>query len=160
MSLRDQLLKSGLASKQQAKKSAKALKKKKYQQNKAQREDPKLVVDDEITLEIKKKEEERRKADAERNLNLEKEKKLDRALALFYESRSTPREGQKPYYFTHKTAELNYIPVSDKQREMLSKGYLAIASIDGGESFYIIGKAACGEINVHHPEFIIVYHES
>lgn len=160
MSLRDQLLKSGLASKQQAKKSAKALKKKKYQQNKAQREDPKLVVDDDITIEIKKKEEARKKADIERNLELEKEKKLDRSLSLFYESKSSPREGQKSYYFTHQTNELLSIPVSDKQREMLAKGLLAIASIDCGESFYIIGKAACGEIKVHHPEFIVVHHDS
>ena len=158
MSLRDQLLKSGLASKQQAKKSAKALKKKKYQQAKAQREDPKLVVEDEITLEIKAKAASRKEEDHKKNLLLEKEKKLDRALQLFYETRRAARDSGKPYYY-EKDKLVWSVFVSDKQRDLLAKGGLALASIDNGESIYFITKAAAGEIKVSHPEFIYLHHE-
>ena len=51
------------------------------------------------------------------------------------------------------------IPVSDKQRDLFAKGILAIASIDNGQSLYIIGKAAVGEIKASHPEFIVLHHQ-
>ena len=123
MSLRDQLLKSGLASKQQAKKSAKALKKKKYQQNKAQREDPKLVVDDDITIEIKKKKKKLVKKLISSVISNWKKKKNSIGLLVCSMSRNQPSRRSKSYYFTYQTNELLSIPVSDKQRDASKRSF-------------------------------------
>src|SRR5688572_10216632 len=82
MSLRDQLLKSGLASKQQAKKAERESKKRQHQDLQAKKDAlPDTSVQDELAKEISRKLEEQRQADRERNQQLEHERQQKEAHA-------------------------------------------------------------------------------
>ena len=101
MSLRDQLLKAGLASKQQAKKAKRAAKKKEHKTQKALAQgntaDEALKQDD-IQKSIFEQQEKQKSLDKQRNIDLAEAQKKEQAISIVF-AEGQLESGGKPYYF-------------------------------------------------------------
>ena len=121
MSLRDQLMKKGLASKQQAKKAARAARKKEHQQNTANRKGDAQENPDEIKLKIAKDkaaQKERDRALNEENLRIQK---TQQAVNLIFSNGEMERGGHVSYYFKKDDNSITSMGVSAKQRDSYQK---------------------------------------
>ncbi len=127
-SLRDQLLKQGLATKKQVKDAAHA-------ERKARKKEGKTP--DDLAKEREEREEQRLKEKAERDRELNRQRDLERAekekLAqvreLIKEHRIQTRKARIEYRFDHE-GKVRTFHVTEEQRAQLSRGQLAIAYLD------------------------------
>lgn len=166
MSLRDQLLKAGLANKQQAKKAANEAKKRKHKALKSQKnattEQDELLAD-EISLEIQKKKQEQQIKDRNRNLEIEaqrkKQEELSRAGELLI-SRHLPITGKDlhEYYFIQNEKIIKVIHVNERQAQLLSEGKIGIAGY-GDDQFYLLERDDCQIIGDLRAEYILCLHD-
>lgn len=157
-SLQDQLLKAGLANKQQANK-AKAEKRKKTKQAKAVKKGEVFKDPEELAREqaITKAKEE--KLERDRELNRQREDELTRrsidasCLQMMQQNAiSMPADGDVEYNFVDGTT-IKKLYVSKTLQEQLAKGNLAIASDKG--RYLLIPAGVAEKINERRPELII-----
>ncbi len=157
-SLQDQLLKAGLANKQQANK-AKAEKRKQTKQAKAVKKgevfkDPEQLEREQAIAKAKEE-----KLQRDRELNRQREDELTRrsidascVQMLMQNSISMPHEGEVEYNFVDGTT-IKKLYVNKTLQEQLAKGNLAIAASKG--SYILIPAGVAEKISERRPELII-----
>ena len=160
MNLRDQLLKSGLASKEQAKKAQREVSKKQHQKIQEAKDSstPQEPSVGEQTLAAKR--------EADRLLNLKRneerlQKEADaRVLDIIASHDLTDARGSEAYYFVVEGKRIAKIMVNEEQVTLLEQGQLAVVSRDAELGFNLIAAANADKIRVHHPHFIICQHNT
>ncbi|NRA66228.1 MAG: DUF2058 family protein [Pseudobacteriovorax sp.] len=154
MSLRDQLLKQGLASKQQAKKAARAAKKKKHEQTKQGKQN----TPDEIQQKIAKDREAQKERDRQLNKENQRLQQTMQAVHLiFSEGQLTRDSGREAYFFLTEDKKLHHIYVDPKQRDMLSDGRLGVATLLD-DRYYLLSKDGCLLVRDLFPELLLCLH--
>lgn len=168
MSLRDQLLKAGLANKQQAKKAAKEAKKRKHEalkSKKAASDEASLsdLPNDDISAQIQRQKEDLKTKDRLRNQQIEAARKEREDIAragelLISRHLAASKDATTPYYFIENHKIIRMILVNDRQIDLLSEGKLGIAGC-GDESFYLLERADCLIIQDLHAAYILCLHD-
>ena len=157
MSLRDQLLKTGLADKNKAKKAEKEAKKRQHQQLVS--ED---ALQDEISKEIAEKTRRQQEADRERNRALEQERfkreAIHRAMDIMVAGDLREHAAQIPYYFIHRENRISEILVTELQQTELASGALAIVSFDPDFRYFLVDASNADKIRSCAPQFILCWH--
>lgn len=163
MSLRDQLLKAGLANKQQAKKAARAAKKMQHKKLKAKADDPSAAQDDDdLSKEIQAKLSAQKERDKKLNEEIERQRrereKVFRAGDLIV-SRDLIESSSysQPYYFLVNEKYIHSIQVSDYQQAHLENGRMGIASPNDGR-YYLLSLDDCLEVMKLAPEYVLCLH--
>ena len=157
-SLQDQLLKAGLANKQQANK-AKADKRKKAKKAKTVKKGETYKDQDQLERETAIAQARDEKIQRDRELNRQREDELTRrsidasCLQMIQQNRiDIPKEGDVEYNFVDGTT-IKKLYVNTELQDQLAKGNLAIASLN--ESYTLIPKGVAEKINERRPELII-----
>ncbi len=159
MSLRDQLLKKGLASKQQAKKAAKAAKKKEHQQNTAKKLPASEVPPDEIKLQIAKDLDARKEKDRLLNQeNLRSQQRLKAVQIVFSFGELESAGARIPYFFKRDDNAIESVYVNKKQQSLLSEGKLGIATLLD-DRYYLLDKDNCLQLKLLRPELLVCFHQ-
>ncbi|MBQ0756467.1 MAG: DUF2058 domain-containing protein [Amphritea sp.] len=157
-SLQDQLLKAGLANKQQANK-AKADKRKKSKQAKAVKKGEVFKDQDELEREQAIAKAKAEKLERDRELNRQREDELTRrsidasCLQMIQQNKEEiPAKGDVEYNFVDGTT-IKKLYVNNELQEQLAKGNLAIAADKG--SYALIPAGVAEKISERRPELII-----
>jgi uncharacterized protein YaiL (DUF2058 family) len=157
MSLRDQLLKSGLADKNKVKKAEKEAKKRQHQQLVSQD-----AIKDEISKEIAERNKRQQEADRERNRSLEearqKREALHRAMDIMVAGDLRESAAQIPYYFIHRENRISEILVTELQQTQLASGALAIVSFDPDFRYFLVDASNAEKIRSCAPHFVLCWH--
>jgi uncharacterized protein YaiL (DUF2058 family) len=163
MSLRDQLLKSGLANKQQAKKAEKESKKRQHQQLAAQKDEPSAALKDEISQEIEEKQRQQRERDRELNRQQEEEKRqreaLARAIDIMIHHDLKEYRASVPYYYRYRETQIGCIMVNEMQQSLLAQGRMGLVSFDLDYCVYLVDAEQCEKIRACDPSFVVCQHE-
>lgn len=163
MSLRDQLLKSGLASKQQAKKASREAKKKQHKAQKALNKgelSSEALKKDDIQKKITEEKAKQKELDRQRNLEILEAQKSYKATFMIYSEGEQEKNGRIPYYFkdlrggTH----LQVIYVSPQQQKGLATGKLGIATLNDGY-WYLLKQEQCYLIRDLKPDLLVCLHD-
>lgn len=144
-SLRDQLLKSGLASQKQARKArqSKGRSKKAARQNKSQQTTEQQQLAQEVAAARKAQRQADRQRSADAKAQREQRERKRQAIAIIKQNRiaiETPSEDEPPYSYTIK-GRIKRLPVNRSQRQKLADGRLAIVRYDGETSLVDIPTA-------------------
>ncbi len=159
MNLRDQLLKSGLASKEQAKKAQREVSKRQHQKIQEAR-DPNAPAETSIAEQALSVQRE-----ADRLLNLKRnEERLAkeaeaRAIDIITCHQLIDVRATEPYYFLVDTKRICSIRVLDEQIPLLEKGELAIASLDAETGFVLVTAENAEKIRAGHARYILCQHK-
>jgi hypothetical protein len=163
-SLRDQLLKSGLVSKEQAKTADKQAKSKLHQQQKQKRKKKKKAaqkeeIDTESATYLAAKAHE---AEKQRAQELNRQRELEREQK---EIQAQVRDLIQSYYIIDHKADISYhflegkfvrkIYVNATQQQQLNNGQLAIVSLD--DSYYLVPISVADKILERLPETVLFY---
>lgn len=166
MSLRDQLLKSGLASKQQAKKAARVAKKMQHEKRKAQKQGKDLSsvegVED-LSKEIEAQKAAMKERDRRLNQEIEeqrraREKKYRAAEIIISRDISEKSSRTRPYYFVVQGKIIHSIDVTDFQQAHLEEGQMAIATLND-DRYYLLTHDDCLQILQLYPDYIVCFHQ-
>ncbi|WP_141731198.1 DUF2058 family protein [Oligoflexus tunisiensis] len=159
MSLRDQLLKSGLADKNQAKKAEKEAKKRQHQQLLSPD-----AIKDEISKEIAERNRRQQEADRERNRLLEEERRkregIHRAMDIMVAGDLRESAAEIPYYFIHRENRISEILVTEVQQMQLAEGSLAIVSFDPDFRYFLVDASNAEKISSCAPHFVLCWHQT
>lgn len=162
MSLRDQLLKAGLASKQQAKKAKRAAKKKEHKTQKALAQgdkDSEVLQKDDIQKSIQDQQARQKELDRQRNLELAAAQKNEQAISIVFSEGQLELGSGKPYYFRiDEGSKIHVVYASPGQHKLLSLGKLGIATLTD-DRWYLLGKEHCYTVKTLKPELIVCLHE-
>lgn len=165
-SLRDQLLKQGLVSKQQAKQAEKQIKSKTHQEQKQKRKkqnkpDSKPATDTESVAYLAAK---AREAEIARAKELNRQKEMERQQKALL---GQIHDLIQCHYVNDQTADSTYyfvdapfvkkVLVTTKQRQQLAKGQLAISALD--EKYYLVPADIAEKILERVPTAIICFHK-
>jgi uncharacterized protein YaiL (DUF2058 family) len=157
MSLRDQLLKSGLADKNKAKKAEKEAKKRQHQSLVSQD-----AIKDEVSQEIADRARRQQEADRERNRQREEERQkreaIYRAMDIMIAGDLRESAAQMPYYFIHRENRISEILVTELQQTRLASGELAIVAFDPDFRYFLVDASNAGKIRDAAPHFILCWH--
>lgn len=157
MSLRDQLLKSGLADKNKAKKAEKEAKKRQHQSLASPD-----AIKDEVTQDIENKLKRQQEADRERNRLREEERQKREAIhrAMDIMIAGDLREGgaQIPYYFIQQENRISEILVTELQQTQLASGALAIVSFDPDFRYFLVDASNAEKIRGCAPHYVLCWH--
>ena len=152
-SLRDQLMKAGLATKQQALKAKTSNKKTKKQAAKAGQ----MTEQEKRRIELEKQRTEQAEKDRELNRKLEQErqeKALEAQVRQLIETNILPRDrGENEYKFVFEK-KIKKIYVTDEQLTKLGRGLFAIAVL--GEEFFVIPAPVAAKISERKPEAVVI----
>jgi uncharacterized protein YaiL (DUF2058 family) len=155
-SLQDQLLKAGLADA----KAAKKIKKDKQKQSKQQRRSKTEQVD-ETKLQVQQSRQDKQQRDRELNEQLKAEaeqKAIAAQVKQLIEVNRIPRQGGELDYNFTDSKKIKKILVDKTMLEQLSKGRLAIVSLQG--KYEVVAVAVAEKIRLRMPERVIVCNES
>ena len=162
MSMRDQLLKAGLANKQQAKKAKRAAKKQEHKKQKALAQgsnDAEVLQKDDIQKSIEEQKVQQKELDRKRNLELAEAQNSYQAVSIVFSEGQMERGGPVPYYFRREDSnKIEVIYVSPGQAKVLSFGKLGIATLNDGR-WYLLGQEFCHRVRALKPELIVSLHE-
>jgi uncharacterized protein len=166
-SLRDQLLKTGLVSKEQAKKAEKQAKSKTHQQQKQKKKKRKSAQNPEemdtnspAYLAAKAREAEIERAKA---LNRQKEaERIEKALQaqvrdLIEHHHVNDPKAEEVYYFVEDKC-VKKIEIDFKQRQPLAHGQLAISILE--DSYYLVPHSIAEKLIERLPESIVCFHNT
>ena len=153
MSLRDQLLKSGVVNKKQAQKAANAARQEKRQKNPA----------DDVALAIQKELDERRERDRQLNREREEQRRLretaNQVREIILTNDCRDRYGDETYFFVLGAVQIRSIRVTDDQRAQLARGQLGVCNAEPeGEDFHIVTREQCERVRAIAPKLVIVLH--
>jgi len=166
MSLRDQLLKSGLANKQQAKKADRVAKKVAHEKRKAKAHGSEITtvegVED-LSQELQAKQQSMKERDRQLNQEIElqrREREQSYRAAEIIVSRDLKEssKGSRPYYFVVAGKIIQSIPVTDYQQAHLEEGQMAIATLHD-DNYYLLSLSDCRQILQLKPDYIICFHQ-
>lgn len=160
-SLRDQLLKTGLASEEQAKKADQQAKLKTHQQQKKKRKHKKRGTTEQIeTDSIAYQAEKARKEEIERAKELNRQRDAQR---LEKELRAQVRDLIQRHQVNDPKADITYnfvegefvkkISVNAKQKQQLSNGFLAITVLD--DAYYLVPTPIAEKLLERVPETVV-----
>ena len=161
-SLREQLLKQGLVSKDQAKQAEKQAKLKAHQVQKSKSKQPKAkVVDKESAsyLATKAREEEIARAkELNRQKEVEREQKalLSQVIDIINYQHVNDPDANGAYYFLEEKW-VRKIEVTFKQRQLLASGELAITSLE--EKYYLVPATVAEKVRARIPEVVVCFHQ-
>ncbi len=157
MSLRDQLLKSGLANKNQAQKAEKEAKKRQHKQLQS----PDAIKDD-ISQDIAERNRKQQEADRERNRQREddrlKREAVHRAMNIMIAGDLRESAGSIPYYFIHQEHRISEILVTEAQQVQLATGTLAIVSFDPDYRYFLVDASNADKIRSCVPQYVLCWH--
>ena len=167
MSLREQLMKAGLASQKQAKKAEADARKREYDalRNKESSKEEQAAVQAEADrIEIEK--EAKREADRLRNLSREAERQAHearfRCAQLLRSNRLNESRADSPYYFVEHWNGVSFVRtlrVTTYQREMLARGKFAVARADPAvDEFTLIAAHTADTLATLAPEVLVLRH--
>jgi uncharacterized protein len=162
MSLRDQLIKAGLVTEDQAKKAAADARKQSHNARKPGG-DPQAAV--RAAQQRRLEEEARRKRERDRELNLQREAErkrreaLQRAQQLIAEHRQNVPDAEVRYSFVEKGRFVRSIWVTDPQQQALADGRLAIARAAGPHRFALIPAEVARQVQEVAPERVLLLHD-
>ena len=166
MSLREQLLKSGLASQQQVKRAERESKKRQHEEQGLKKQGVKppapgaTAAPDPSAAAIL---EEQRRADRERNLRLEEERRLQeqraRAIDIMVHNDLSDPRGDHVYYFRYQTSKIGALKVNEVQQLQLAQGQLAIASFDDYTCFYLVSRENAIKLALCGADYLACYHD-
>lgn len=159
MSLRDQLLRSGLADKKQARKALQEKRKEKKARGKSN------APPETAFQEAKKRQEAQKEADRQLN-HLLQQKKLAREkfhqfcdILLHHDQKE--RYADEPYYFVKKDQQIARIFVTPEQVKALAKGALGIVyGGDFADDYFLLDQSHCDKITRLSPNHEIYRHPS
>ncbi|MFW1678578.1 DUF2058 domain-containing protein [Pontibacter sp. JAM-7] len=157
-SLKDQLLKAGLADKKKAKQIDSEKRKQQKQQSKA-RKSGQQVEDNNLSLQAKLQEEREQKRQHDRLLNQQREaEKREREITaqcrqmIQQQQITLPGDADVGYNFVY-DKKIKKIYVTDALQKQLSRGQLAIGVLD--ESFYLVPDKFADKIEQRRPDMVI-----
>lgn len=165
-SLRDQLLKTGIVSKEQAKQAEKQAKSKTHQQQKQKKKKKKQSQSETIDTEsisylaTKAREEEIARAkELNREKEAERKQKAKQAQIsdLIQCHQENDPDGEIAYHFTEAGKYVQKILVTAKQQQQLVNGQLAIAVLE--ENYYVIPKPITEKILERIPDAIVHFRQ-
>lgn len=158
MSLREQLLKSGLATKQQAKRAERDAKKKQHSELVAKKQAVPSSEANASEAVLHSKLEEQREADRERNRIIELEKTIKesraRAIDIMVNNDLCDERAKLPYYFRYHETKIGCIRVNEVQQVLLAQGQLAIASFDVEFKFFLLSPENAAKIHACDPGMV------
>ncbi|MBC7658298.1 MAG: DUF2058 family protein [Chitinophagaceae bacterium] len=160
MNLRDQLLKSGLASKEQAKKAQREVSKKqhqKIQEARAPEAKTELSLGEETLLAQREAD---RVLNAQRNQERAQREAEARINDIITSHDLLDRYGSEPYYFVIEGKRITKIGVHDEQIAMLEKGELAIISRNIENSFHLVSAENAEKIAAIYPHYIVCQYKA
>lgn len=163
MSLRDQLLKAGLASKKQAQQVESQKRKQEHDAKKNKELENKLKQEQESELKkLEEEAQERRELDWQLNKNrdqlLAQRESLFRAKQLLRSQAANQREAHECYFFTEGNA-IRKVMVTSWQREMLARGKLGIGKPEEDTDDFLIVPMECAKLVLEIcPAKILVLH--
>ncbi|MBS8241431.1 DUF2058 domain-containing protein [Marinobacter lipolyticus] len=153
-SLQDQLLKAGLADE----KKAKAIRSEKKKQRKQQPKGTVQVSEAEVRARQAREE----KAERDRQLNLERQREAQKKAIqaqirqLVETNRLDRSRGETSYQFVH-DKKIKKIFVDDKMVDQLSRGRLAIVSVN--DQYEIVAEAVARKIQERDEKAVVVLHD-
>ncbi len=157
-SLKDQLLKAGLADQKKAKQIDTEKRKQKKQQNKARKSGQELD-NQQADLQVKLQQERDEKREKDRQLNQQREaEKREREISaqcrqmIQQQQVAVPESADVGYNFVY-AKKVKKIYVTETQQQQLSRGQLAIGVLD--EKFYLIPDKFADKIEQRRPEMVI-----
>lgn len=160
MSLRDQLLKSGLATKEQAKKADREAKHRQHQalQNLRKQPDAKEAPSDaELKLQAM------RDADIARNQQLNEEKRqkeeLARAIDIMVNNDLSDPRAEISYAFVIGEKRIATIRITELQIPQLASGQIAIAAFDEDFRFFLVSEENAAKIRSCRSDFVLCHHK-
>lgn len=160
MNLRDQLLKSGLASKEQAKKAQREVSRQQHQKIQAAR-DPNAVAEASAAEKVLA---EKREADRRLGLQRNEERLLKeaeaRAVDIITSHNLLDSRGSEAYHFIVDGKRIAHVMVHEEQLNALERGELAIASLNKDEGFALVTAENADKIRSGNPRYIICQHLS
>ena len=155
-SLRDQLMKAGLATKQQALQAKTSNKKKKRQAARS----GEMTDQEKRRIELEKERQAWAEKDRKRNLQLEDErqyKALDAQVRQLIESNMLSRDGgEAEYKFVYEN-KIKKLYVTDEQLTKLERGLLALAVL--GDDFMVIPAPVASKVAERRPEAIVMQND-
>ena len=161
-SLRDQLLKTGLASEEQAKKADQQAKLKTHQQQKKKRKHKKRgttepIETDSIAYQAEKAREE--EIDRAKELNRQRDaQRLEKELwaqvrDLIQRHQVNDPKAEMAYHFVEEGQFVKKISVNAKQKQQLSNGFLAITVLD--DTYYLVPTPIAEKLLERVPETVV-----
>ena len=160
MNLRDQLLKSGLANKEQARKAQRELAKAQHQKAITIRN----KKSDEALTAAEQLRDAQKKADRlyEARLREEREKKEFEARIRDIIKRGEIRDpkADRSYYFLREESRIARITVNEIQAMQLAAGQLAIAFLEGEDRYVLISKLNADKVERYYPNCIVCLHRA
>jgi|GEM_PF-583029 len=167
MSLREQLMKAGLASQKQAKKAEADARKREYDalRNKESSKEEQATAEEEVER-IRIEKEAKREADRLRNLSIEAERHAHearfRCAQLLRSNRLNEPRAECPYYFIEHMNGVSFVRtlrVNSYQREMLARGKFAVARADPlVDEFTLIAAHTADTLAALAPEVVVLRH--
>lgn len=161
MSLRDQLLKAGVASKKQAKKAASEAKLEKRKKNKQKKAKGTPQEKDEIQLELEKKRVAQKERDRELNKAREEQRQIHEMRArisnIINSGAIYDLKADVDYFFLVNDTVIKKVRVNEEQMTKLSKGLLGI--VEWNEDFHILTQDKCSKISEFMPHAIRCLHK-
>ena len=161
-SLRDQLMKAGLATKQQALKAKSSSKKQKKQAVKSgemtDQEKRRIELEKERTAQAERDRELNRELEAERQ-----QKAIEAQVRQLIETSTIPRDGGEVGYNFVVKKKVKKIYVTDEMQSRLSRGLYAIGILleaDGTETFSVIPAPVAKKIEERIPEAVVIHDNS
>lgn len=158
MSLRDQLLKTGLATKEQAKKANREAKQRQHQALQNLRKQ-----NETSPSEAEMKLQEMREADIARNqlLNEERRQKeeLARAIDIMVNNDLCDPRAEIPYAFVIHEKRIATIRINELQIPQLASGQIAIAAFDPEFRFFLVSEENAGKIRSCRSDLIVCHHK-
>lgn len=160
MSLRDQLQKSGLLSKEKLKRAERAVHKTQHKKDLEIRS----KKSDEHFLQTELALAEERARD---QISFEQEQKLrdeevtlNHALTLIRKGELNDTKADGSYYFSLPDGQIDKLNINELQKMQLAAGQLAIAVLESEKRYVIVSEDTAEKILKLHPEFIVCFHKA
>tara|TARA_B100000902_G_scaffold334337_1_gene333444 strand:- start:51 stop:542 length:492 start_codon:yes stop_codon:yes gene_type:complete len=160
MSLRDQLLKAGVASKKQAKKASHEAKQQQRKKNKKKKKKGQLEAKDDVKIAIEQKKAEQKERDKKLNQVREEERRVHELRSqisnIINSHASFDLRANCDYHFIVEDTLIKKVRVNEKQAESLAKGNFGI--LEWGEEFHILNREKCLKIREFEPNINLCLH--
>ena len=164
MSLRDQLLKAGVASKKQARKAENAIKKEKKKKRKKDGPTESEQISEQLADQRKKSKERDKELNRQIEDNRREREKIFQAKEIIVSRDRRDPYGKIKYYFSLKSNQIKSIDISQSQLSLLTKGKMGIAvctdKADEEDLFFLLEAQDCSRIKGMLPQLIVCHHDS
>ncbi|MES2744150.1 MAG: DUF2058 family protein [Bdellovibrionota bacterium] len=158
MNLRDQLIKSGLATKEQAKRAERTLTKTQHQKSvdaRQKKSDSALAeAEEKARLEMELDEKHAEEKTKARDAQLVVQRTID----IITRGALNDPKAKDSYFFSMPNGQIAKIQVNEWQTMQLAAGHLAIAFLEGETQFVLISVENAQKVMQYHPHAIVCLH--